>query len=40
MDRLTKHCMALDSRRKSLNGKRSKQAVTQLEADQAQTINV
>ena len=39
VDRLTKHC-------KSLNGKRSKQAdkdaaaVTQLEADQAQTINV
>ena len=46
MDRLTKHRMTLDSRRKSLNGKRSKQAdkdaaaVTQLEADQAQTINV
>ena len=39
VDRLTKHC-------KSLNGKRSKQAdkdaaaVSQLEADQAQTINV
>ena len=46
VDQLTKHCMTLDSRRQSLNGKRSKQAdkdaaaVTQLEADQAQTINV
>ena len=34
VDRLTKHCTTLDSRRKSLNG------VTQLEADHAQTINV
>ena len=46
LDRLTKHRMTFDSLRKGLDGQRSKQtdkdavAVTQLEADQAQTINV
>ena len=46
VDRLTKHCTTLDSLRKGLDGQGSQQddwdaaAVTQLEADQAQTINV
>ena len=46
MDRLTKHCTTVDSLRKGLVGQGSKQddkdaaAVSQLEADQAQTINV
>ena len=46
VDRLTKHCTTLDSVRKGLDGQGSKQddkdaaAVSQLEADQAQTINV
>ena len=46
MDRLTKHCTTLDSLRKGLDGQGSKQddkdapAVSQLEPDQAQTINV
>ena len=46
VDRLTKHCTTLDSLRKGLDGQGGKQgdkdaaAVSQLEADQAQTINV
>ena len=46
VDWLTKHCTTLDSLRKGLDGQGSKQddkdaaAVSQLEADQAQTINV
>ena len=45
MERLTKHRTTFDSRRKSLDSQGSKQddkdaAVTQLEADQAQTFNI
>ena len=46
VDRLIKHCVTLDSLRKGLDGQGSKQddkdaaTVSQLEADQAQTINV
>ena len=46
VDHLTKHCTTLDSLRKGLDGQGTKQddndaaAVSQLEADQAQTINV